>query len=136
MKRSVGSLIVRENRIVSTGYLGTPKAMANCYENGCDRCNSKEEMNFMRCLCIHSEEAALLEAGKKKSFGATCYSTCYPCVMCAQLLIAHGIKRIVYDELDMPESEISLIDSFYKKANIVTKRVSLLNSLSTYNYNF
>jgi dCMP deaminase len=69
MKRSVGCVLVREKRVVSTGYNGTPRGMRNCNEGGCARCNAagtRAGVALDTCLCIHAEENALLEAGRER----------------------------------------------------------------------
>ena len=67
MKRGIGAVIVQDNRVISTGYNGTPFGLINCNEGGCDRCNNNtaqgEELD--KCLCLHAEESAVLEAGRK-----------------------------------------------------------------------
>lgn len=105
MKRAVGAVIVQNNRIVASGYNGTPFGMTNCSEGGCTRCNSNAPSGagLDECLCIHAEENAVIEAGRIKSEGATCYVTTQPCLTCAKTLVQSGIKRIVYDrEYPMP----------------------------------
>lgn len=88
MKRRVGAVLVREKRVVSTGYNGTPRGVKNCNEGGCGRCNgygngldnSHESEGETRtlaimgegldeCLCLHAEENALLEAGRERVSG-------------------------------------------------------------------
>jgi len=55
MKTSVGAVIVNdENRVVSTGYNGTPKGIPSCYKLGCDRCNNNEGKQLDQCLCLHA----------------------------------------------------------------------------------
>ena len=68
MKRRVGAILVRNNRIVSTGYNGTPRGLRNCNEGGCERCNGKARSGeaLDECLCLHAEENALLEAGRER----------------------------------------------------------------------
>lgn len=83
MKRRVGAILVRNNRIVATGYgtfqytisnltywsshryNGTPRGLTNCNEGGCIRCNSSAETTD-ECVCLHAEENALLEAGRDR----------------------------------------------------------------------
>jgi dCMP deaminase len=90
MKRRVGAILVRDKRIVATGYIfilptrhyfstchlfssynGTPLGLKNCNEGGCARCNGLNECES--CLCLHAEENALLEAGRERVGGATLY---------------------------------------------------------------
>lgn len=55
MKTSVGAVIVnKDNRVVSTGYNGTPKGLQSCYKLGCDRCNMNEGKQLDQCLCLHA----------------------------------------------------------------------------------
>lgn len=100
MKRSVGALIMKDKRIISTGYNGTPSVFANCYEEGCVRCNSnaKQGVNLHRCVCIHAEESAILEAKIAELKGATIYTTLFPCSFCAKIILHAKIRRVVYDE--------------------------------------
>lgn len=68
MKRAVGCVLVREKRVISTGYNGTPRGMNNCKDGGCKRCNTaiKAGVGLDTCLCLHAEENALLEAGRDR----------------------------------------------------------------------
>lgn len=69
MKRQVGCVIVREKRVISTGYNGTPRNVTNCMDGGCARCNTSAGRNgqgLSTCLCLHAEENALLEAGRER----------------------------------------------------------------------
>lgn len=68
MKRRVGCILVKDSRIVATGYNGTPRGLRNCNEGGCARCNGNAPcgMGLDRCLCMHAEENALLEAGRSR----------------------------------------------------------------------
>ncbi|KAI9808734.1 MAG: hypothetical protein M1825_003886 [Sarcosagium campestre] len=68
MKRRVGCVLVREKRVISTGYNGTPRGIKNCNEGGCVRCNDAHSsgVGLATCLCIHAEENALLEAGRER----------------------------------------------------------------------
>lgn len=68
MRRVVGCVLVRENRVISTGYNGTPRGVTNCNQGGCPRCNTTQGrgMGLSTCLCLHAEENALLEAGRER----------------------------------------------------------------------
>jgi dCMP deaminase len=73
MKRSVGCVLVRDKRVISTGYNGTPRGLKNCNEGGCKRCNSvsRSGVGLDTCLCIHAEENVLLEAGRERIGGGS-----------------------------------------------------------------
>ena len=89
MKRGVGSVIVNDFRIVSTGYNGTPFGYTNCNQGGCERCNSMEPSGsrLEECMCIHAEQNAVIEAGRVKANGATIYCTLSPCLTCSKSII-------------------------------------------------
>ena len=48
MKRSVGAVVVKNHRLLSTGYNGTPGGFKNCFEGGCERCNSNAVNLFIK----------------------------------------------------------------------------------------
>lgn len=100
MKRAVGTVIVKNKRILSIGYNGTPVKVSNCYEGGCERCNQNypQGEGLDKCFCLHSEESAILEIGGKMTRGATLYSTLFPCLWCAKMIIQSQIDRVVYVE--------------------------------------
>lgn len=99
----VGAVLVKENRVISTGYNGVPEGMKNCLEGGCLRCNNPKGMfpsgtGYDLCICVHAEQNALLSAAR---FGiavqdATLYTTMQPCFGCAKELLQAHVKRIVY----------------------------------------
>lgn len=97
MKRRVGCVLVKNNRILNTGYNGTPFSILNCCEGGCLRCNSNKKAGeeLDTCLCMHAEENALLDGGRE-SQGTTLYCTTFPCLQCAKKIIQCGVVRVVY----------------------------------------
>lgn len=102
-RRKVGSLIVRDFRIISTGYNGTPHKIKNCSEGGCLRCLKRDKGEIKgyeyeeSCVCIHAEQNAIIQAAYHGSStkGATLYSTANPCSSCAKILTNAGIIRVV-----------------------------------------
>jgi len=101
MKRKVAAVIVRDRRIISTGYNGTPRGAKNCNEGGCPRCNSLADSGTMlsECLCSHAEENSIVQAAYHgiSVKGATLYSTFSPCLLCTKMIINAGISRVVYN---------------------------------------
>ncbi|EPY50488.1 deoxycytidylate deaminase [Schizosaccharomyces cryophilus OY26] len=99
MKRRVGCVLVRDNRIIATGYNGTPRGIKNCNDGGCPRCNSAQSCgtDLHTCLCLHAEENALLEAGRERigSNGILYCDTC-PCLTCSVKIAQVGISEVVY----------------------------------------
>ena len=111
MKRQIAAVLVRDNRIVATGYNGTPKGAINCNEGGCERCNSlaPSGTGLDDCVCNHAEENAICQAAYHgiSIKDATLYCTHSPCLRCAKLLINAGIKEVVYNA-DYPLSNRSI----------------------------
>ncbi|MBE6517702.1 MAG: cytidine deaminase [Thermoplasmata archaeon] len=113
-RRHVGAVIVKDKRVLSTGYNGSPKGTKHCEELGCIR----EQMNIPSgtrhelCRGVHAEQNAVTQAAYfgVSVNGATIYTTTYPCSMCAKILINAGIKEIVYDEGYVDDLSKSLLD--------------------------
>ena len=101
MKRRVGCVVVRERRVISTGYNGTPRGLLNCGEGGCGRCNTGQGSGegLATCLCLHAEENALLEAGRERlREGAVLYCDTCPCLTCSIKIVQVGISEVVYSQ--------------------------------------
>ena len=100
MRRSVGAVIVKDKRLLATGYNGTPRGMAHCEEVGCLRTKLNDPSGKMHELCrgIHAEQNAVIQAAVHgvSVDGGTLYCTHQPCVVCTKILINAGIRRIVY----------------------------------------
>jgi dCMP deaminase len=102
MGRRVGAVIVKRNRIISTGYNGTPEGMTNCLDGGCVRCKNQEaykaSVGYDVCICVHAEQNALITAAR---FGnsiedAIVYSTLRPCFDCTKVLLQAKVHTIYY----------------------------------------
>ncbi|OYT59565.1 cytidine deaminase [Euryarchaeota archaeon ex4484_178] len=101
-RRKVGAVIVKDKRILATGYNGPPKGLAHCDVTGCIR----EELNVPSgerhelCRGLHAEQNAIIQAAVHgvSIRDATIYVTNHPCVVCAKMLINAEIKEIVYAE--------------------------------------
>lgn len=106
LRRSVGAILVRDRRILSTGYNGVPRGIAHCDTRGCLREEARVPSGERQELCrgLHAEMNAILQAAVHgvSVAGATCYSTAHPCSLCVKMLINCGIERIVARE-DYPD---------------------------------
>jgi len=102
IKRKVAAVIVKDKRIVSTGYNGTPRGITNCNEGGCPRCNSMTPsgQGLAECICSHAEENAVAQAAYHgvSIKGASLYITYSPCISCAKIIINSGIEEVVYNQ--------------------------------------
>jgi dCMP deaminase len=98
----VGAVLVREDRIISTGYNGTPQHMRNCDEGGCERCANRDAYPTTKgydvCICVHAEQNALLSAARFgiPVEGAILYTTLRPCFNCAKELLQARIHGVFY----------------------------------------
>ena len=101
-RRQVAAVLVRDCRIISTGYNGTPRGIKNCNEGGCPRCSSHAPSGtaLEECLCCHGEENAIVQAAYHgiSVKDSTLYTTFSPCLLCAKMIINAGIKEVVYAE--------------------------------------
>jgi dCMP deaminase len=106
IRMAVGVVIVKDKRIIATGYNGTPAGVANCIDGGCQRCLDRHENRLKKnerkdlCICIHAEENALLQSAYHgaSTKGATLYSTIAPCLQCAKAIVNSGVSAIIYSE--------------------------------------
>ncbi len=92
-RAQVGAVIVREKRILTTGYNGSPRGLEHCTEVGC-------LMDNGHCIrTLHAEQNAIIQAALHGVIteGATIYVTHQPCFICAKTIINAGISEIVYD---------------------------------------
>jgi dCMP deaminase len=102
LRRQVGAVLVRDKRILATGYNGAPRGVSHCLEIGCLR----EELGIPSgerqelCRAIHAEQNAVIQAAIHGVAieGATLYTTLHPCVLCAKILINSGVREIHYFE--------------------------------------
>lgn len=106
--RQVGAVIVKNKRILTTGYNGAPAGVMSCKERGfClrDKLNIPSGTRAEMCYAIHAEQNAVIQAAKMgvKVEGATIYVTHQPCSVCTRILINAGITRIVYEK-EYPDS--------------------------------
>lgn len=102
MRRKVGAVIVKDNRILSTGYNGAPSGLPNCIDD-CKRCyrsahNIPSGECLDLCFAVHGEQNAIINALKtgEDLKGASIYVNTYPCSTCAKLIIQVGITDIYY----------------------------------------
>lgn len=120
-RRAVGAVIVKGNRIVSTGYNGAPAGSQGCLEGACPRgrhypveeegvlvhlcgCGgiwpcpeyARPMTAYDNCISVHAEANALLYADRDKCEGAVMYLTCEPCNDCKKLISASGIANVIY----------------------------------------
>jgi len=101
LRRRIGAILVKERRILTTGYNGPPRGLRHCAEmGGCHRemlgipSGQRQEL----CRALHAEQNAIIQAALHgvSTVGGTVYITNQPCVLCAKMLINAGVERVVY----------------------------------------
>lgn len=124
IRRQIGAVIVKDRRILTTGYNGAPSGLAHCHESGCmrDELNIPSGTRHEVCRALHSEMNAIIQAAQHgvSTKGATLYCTNQPCSVCSRMLINAGITRVVYTGPYPDEFALSLL----KEA-----RIELVNRL-------
>jgi dCMP deaminase len=126
VRRKVAAVIVRDKRIISTGYNGTPRGTKNCNEGGCPRCNGRATSGTAldECLCSHGEENAIVQAsyhGVSLKDGII-YTTFAPCLMCAKMIINSGIREVIYN-MDYPLNDTSF--NLFRQAGVLVRQLKV-----------
>ncbi len=123
LRRHVGAVAVRNKRILSTGYNGSPPGLVHCLDIGCLReklgvpSGQRQEL----CRALHAEQNVIIQAGLHKIdlAGATIYVVNHPCVICSKMLISVGIKEVVIKD-SYPDE---LAKKMLKEAGIKVRKV-------------
>lgn len=125
LRRHVGAILVKDKRILASGYNGAPSGLRHCEEVGCLRANSAVPSGERHELCrgLHAEQNLILQAAYHgiSIKGAILYCTNKPCVICTKMLINAGITKIYYEDgYDDP-----LSDQMLNEAGLEIERLSL-----------
>jgi len=122
LRRSVGAVLVKDKRILATGYNGAPSGVTHCEITGCLRQNLKISSGKRHELCrgLHAEQNVLLQAALYgvSTKGSILYITNQPCIICAKMIINAGIKEIVFKG-DYPDR---MARTFLKEAKIKIRK--------------
>ncbi len=99
--RHVGAVIVKDKRILTTGYNGAPAGLKSCAERGvCLRRERNITSGTMQevCYAVHAEQNAIIQAAKLgiSLEGSVMYVTHQPCVICTRMIINSGVKKVIY----------------------------------------
>jgi dCMP deaminase len=102
LRRQVGAVVVKDKKILATGYNGAPSGLKHCLDIGCLREKLKIPSGERHELCraTHAEQNAIVQAALfgVSIEGSTMYSTTQPCILCTKLIINAGIERIVIQD--------------------------------------
>ena len=122
LRNQVGAVLVRDKRILSTGYNGAPAGLEHCDSAGCAREGVESGTRHELCRAVHAEQNAIIQAALHGIGieGATLYCTHQPCILCAKMMINARISRVVYAE-SYPDGTAL---QFLKQAGIEVERMS------------
>ena len=102
LRRHCGAVLVKDRRMLATGYNGTPRGLRHCEEAGClrEKMGIASGVNHELCRGIHAEQNAIIQAALPGLAidGSPIYTTHQPCVLCAKMLINAGVSEIVFAE--------------------------------------
>jgi dCMP deaminase len=122
LRRKVGAVVVKEKRVLTTGYNGAPRGLRHCEEVGCVRLMNNVESGTRHELCrgVHAEQNAVIQAAY---FGvsikdASIYTTNFPCVLCTKILLNAGISEIIYRD----EYEDELSKSILQETDVLIRQ--------------
>ena len=100
LRRKVGAVAVKDNRVLCTGYNGSPSGLVHCDEIGCVREENKipSGQRYELCMSIHAEQNLVVQAATSgvSLVGSTIFCTDFPCEICAKLLVGCKVERIFY----------------------------------------
>ena len=123
LRRQVGAVLVRDRRILATGYNGAPSGIVHCEVTGCLRQKLKVPSGQRHELCrgLHAEQNVIIQCALYgvSTKGATLYVTVTPCIICAKMIINAGIKEIVI-EGEYPDK---MARNFLRQAKIKVRRL-------------
>jgi len=124
LRRKVGALVVKDRRILATGYNGTPSGIKHCFDTGCLRDKLKVPSGERHELCrgLHAEQNVLLQASLHgvSLKDSSMYVTNQPCLICTKMIINAGIKEVVMAD-HYPDA---LALEFLKEAKIKVRKIA------------
>lgn len=123
LRRQVGAVIVKDRRIISTGYNGAPRGVSHCLDVGClrEQLGVPSGERHELCRAVHAEQNAIIQAALHgvSTNGATLYCTTQPCVLCAKMLLNAGIKEFFFRGSYPDELALSLLQEGDVKINLL-----------------
>lgn len=132
LKKHWGSIIVKNDEIISTGFNGAPRGVQSCLEcNCCNRENSERGSDYNQCLAVHSEQNAIIHASRNQMLDSDMYlvgrdftnsgkyvENAAPCALCKRMIINSGIKRVIVRD-DKFKYRVLNVEDWIKNRNIL-----------------
>ena len=121
-----GAVIVKDKRIIASGYNGAPPGIVNCLERGCrkdDKGIAWDKKGLGNCRGAHAEINAMAQISRADLIGTTMYTVFFPCSACAKSIVGNGIKEVVYSKI---YKEIdSLTKELMQEAGIILRQLKI-----------
>ncbi|MBN1226580.1 MAG: cytidine/deoxycytidylate deaminase family protein [Deltaproteobacteria bacterium] len=125
LRRNIGAVLVKDKRIIATGYNGAPTGIRHCEETGClrEKLGIKSGERHELCRGLHAEQNVIIQAAYYgvSTKDTVLYSTHKPCIICSKMIINAGIKTIYYLE-GYPDP---LADEMIAEAHIEIERLTI-----------
>jgi len=125
LRRNIGAVLVKDKRIIATGYNGAPTGISHCEETGClrEKLGIKSGERHELCRGLHAEQNVIIQAAYYgvSTKDTVLYSTHKPCIICSKMIINAGIKKIYYLE-GYPDP---LADEMIAEAHIEIERLAI-----------
>lgn len=133
--RKVGAVLVSRDRVVSTGYNGTPSKFTNCLDGGCVRCrnNATPGEKYDLCICVHAEQNALLAAAREgiHTHKTRVFTTLQPCFVCLKECLQAGVTQVIYlEQSSLYEDDPELTAQYWELADHVDDGVQAIEDFA------
>ncbi len=124
LRRHVGAILVKDRRVIATGYNGAPRGLKHCAETGCLRQQLRipSGQRYEMCRGIHAEQNAIINAAYygASTEGSILYCTHQPCLICARMIINAGVRKVVHQRDFTDEQAVQ----FLREANVELVKIT------------
>ncbi len=123
LRKQVGAVLVKDNRVIATGYNGAPSGLSHCSDTGCVRLQKEvpSGQRYELCRSVHAEENCIIQAAVfgVSTAGSVLYCTHAPCILCARSIINARVSAVYYAEGELEE----LTAKLFRDAGVVIQRI-------------
>jgi len=126
LRRHVGAVLVKEKRILATGYNGAPSGISHCEKVGCirEKLNIPSGERHELCRGLHAEQNAIIQAAYHgvSIKGSILYITCHPCSVCTKMIINAGIGEIIIKDTYPDKIAAELLNEAGVKIRMISQK--------------
>jgi dCMP deaminase len=125
LRNQVGAVLVKNKRILTTGYNGAPSGLQHCDEVGCAREGVASGTRHELCRAVHAEQNAIIQAALHgiSIEGATLYCTHQPCILCAKMMINARVCAVVYRQSYPDRTALEFLDQAGIQVRKLTEKI-------------